>query len=128
LQRVRKEAFKAIRAIYIEPLTSRQPPIFWESSESFREERDIEREIFEALRRVTIGEKDLKKHWKIFDNKLHHLHLHLSLVVILRKKNRLKEKLQRKRTSWTTSWGWTICIFFINTGWRRILWLKSWFS
>jgi hypothetical protein len=40
--------------IYIELLTSRPPLLFRNSSKSFREERNIERKIFEALRRVTI--------------------------------------------------------------------------
>jgi hypothetical protein len=49
LKKIRKEVFRVIKAVYIEPLVSRPPPIFGESSESFREERDIEKEILEVL-------------------------------------------------------------------------------
>ncbi len=42
LQKVRKEVFKTIKAIYIEPLASRAPPTFCESSESFGESRNVE--------------------------------------------------------------------------------------
>jgi hypothetical protein len=41
LQRVREEAFRAVKAIYIEPLASRLPLVFQESNESYGEERDV---------------------------------------------------------------------------------------
>ncbi len=42
--------------IYIELFASRPPLAFQENSESFREERNVKREIFEALRHaLTIG-------------------------------------------------------------------------
>jgi hypothetical protein len=40
--------------IYIELLVFRPPPIFQENNESFRKERNIEREILEALQRANI--------------------------------------------------------------------------
>jgi hypothetical protein len=54
LQRVREEVFRAIGAIYIEPLASRAPLACRESSESFGEGRDVEQKKFEALRHVAI--------------------------------------------------------------------------
>ncbi len=42
LQRVKQEVFRATKAIYIEPRTSRSPPIFQESNESSREGRNVE--------------------------------------------------------------------------------------
>jgi hypothetical protein len=59
LHRVRKDVFRAIKAIYIEPCTSR--PTSRELNESFGEEKDVERESFEALRRVTITRERLEK-------------------------------------------------------------------
>ncbi len=41
--------------------------------------------------------EDLKKHCEVFKYNFHLLHLHLSLLVILKKKNRLKEELHRKK-------------------------------
>jgi hypothetical protein len=41
-------------SLCIEPLASRLPLIFQESSESFGEERNIKRENFETLKRVVI--------------------------------------------------------------------------
>lgn len=56
LYKIKEEIFRATRAIYIEPLASRPPPIFWKSNESFRGGRDVESEIFEALKHVvTMG-------------------------------------------------------------------------
>jgi len=58
LQRVREEAFRVIRAIYIEPFASRLPLVFQENNESYGEERDVECEIFEALKcATTMGER-----------------------------------------------------------------------
>ncbi len=50
LQRVRKEVFRVIRTIYIEPLALRPPLEFLESSESFGESKDVEQEILETLK------------------------------------------------------------------------------
>ncbi len=59
LQRIKKEVFRAIKAIYIEPFASRlTAPTFQESSKNSREEKNIEREILEALQHVvTMGER-----------------------------------------------------------------------
>ncbi len=61
MQKVREEAFRATRTIYIERLASRLPPIFWESSESLGEEKNVKHEIFEALKHVTTMGKGLGK-------------------------------------------------------------------
>ncbi len=54
---MKEEDFRTIGAIYIELLTSRAPPMFWENSESFGEGKDVEWEIFETLKCVvTMGE------------------------------------------------------------------------
>jgi hypothetical protein len=56
LKKIREETFRATRVIYIELFASRLPHVFQDNSESFGE-RNIEREIFEALQCVaTIGE------------------------------------------------------------------------
>ncbi len=39
LQRVKEEAFKTIGAIYIEPLTSRSPPIFQKNNENSKDKK-----------------------------------------------------------------------------------------
>jgi hypothetical protein len=44
---------KATEAIYIEPLTSRPPLEFHESNESSRKSKNVEEEIFKALRCAT---------------------------------------------------------------------------
>jgi hypothetical protein len=61
LQRVKKEDPRTTSVIYIEPLASRPPPIFQENSESYGEERDVEHEIFEALKCVAIVEEGFEK-------------------------------------------------------------------
>jgi len=60
-KKILEEAFRTIGAIYIEPLASRPPPIFRESNESSREERDVKQEIFEALKHVTTMGEGLEK-------------------------------------------------------------------
>jgi hypothetical protein len=58
LQRIRKEIFRATKIIYIELFASRPPPVFQESNTNFGEERNVENEIFEALKHVvTMGEE-----------------------------------------------------------------------
>lgn len=54
LKKIRKEIFRATRAIYIKLLASILPLIFQENSQSFGEEINIEREIFDALQCATI--------------------------------------------------------------------------
>ncbi len=54
LHKMRKEVLKATKLIYIEPLTSRSPLAFQESNKSSKEEKNVEREIFEALQHVAI--------------------------------------------------------------------------
>ncbi len=61
MQIIREEAFRATRVIYIEPLTSRPHPIFWESSENSREGKNVEQEIFEALKHVSIVGEGLEE-------------------------------------------------------------------
>jgi hypothetical protein len=61
LQRIRKEAFKTTKTIYTEPFTSRSALVFWESSESYGEERNIEHEIFEAFKRAAIAREGFEK-------------------------------------------------------------------
>jgi hypothetical protein len=57
LQKIREEVFRATREIYIEPLASRPPFAFQESSESCEEERNIKRKIIKALQHAaTMGE------------------------------------------------------------------------
>jgi len=51
---VKEKDFRITEAIYIELLTSRPPPMFWENSESFGEGSDVEWNIFEALKCVVI--------------------------------------------------------------------------
>jgi hypothetical protein len=48
-------------AIYIKPLASRSPLAFQESSESFEEGPNVEREILKVLQGVTTMGGDLKK-------------------------------------------------------------------
>ncbi len=60
-KKIVEETFRTIGAIYIEPLASRPPPIFRESNESSREERDVKQEIFEALKHVTTMGEGLEK-------------------------------------------------------------------
>jgi hypothetical protein len=55
LYRVREKDFRAIGAIYIEPLASRLPLVFQERSVSSRKEKDIECEFFETLSHVIMG-------------------------------------------------------------------------
>jgi len=57
----RGSLYRAIEPIYIEPLTSRPPLIFRESSQSFGEGRDVESETFEALKCVTIMGEGLEE-------------------------------------------------------------------
>ncbi len=45
-KKIVNEAFRITGAIYIEQFASRPPPIFWESNESSREERNLKQEIF----------------------------------------------------------------------------------
>ncbi len=61
LKKVKEEAFRAIGAIYIEPLSSRPPLVFWKSSESYGEEKNVQHEIFEALKHVATVGKGLEK-------------------------------------------------------------------
>jgi hypothetical protein len=68
LQKIREEVCRTTRAIYIEPLASRPPFAFQESSESCEEERNIERKILEAYNMQPLWEKNLKKHYKAFDD------------------------------------------------------------
>jgi len=57
LQRVRKEVFRTIVAIYIKPLASRPPLAFHENRRSSRESRNIKQKNFEAVKHATtIGE------------------------------------------------------------------------
>jgi hypothetical protein len=79
MQKVREEAFRATNVIYIEPpLASRAPLVFWKNSESYGEERDVEHEIFETLKHVTIVGEGFEKNYKAFEDIFHLLHLHLS--------------------------------------------------
>lgn len=90
MQRIRHEAFRTTRAIYIEPFASRVPLVFLESTKSYGEWRDVKWEILEALRCVTtMGEgleETLKDLWKQTPPSTPQL----LLLVILRRKNRLK--------------------------------------
>ncbi len=61
MQRVREEAFRATRAIYIEPFASRSPLESQKKSESYGEEKDVESEIFDALKHVIIVGKGLEE-------------------------------------------------------------------
>ncbi len=61
LQKVRKEAFIVTSEIYIETLASRSPLVFRKNNESFKEERDIGQEIFEALKHVSIVGEGLEE-------------------------------------------------------------------
>ncbi len=61
MQRVREEVFVATTVIYIEPLASRPPLVFWENNESYGEEKDVEHEIFETLKRVVIMGEGFEK-------------------------------------------------------------------
>jgi hypothetical protein len=61
LQRVRDEAFRAMRAIYIEPFASRLPLEFQKRSENYGEEKDVESEIFDTLKHVIIMGKGLEE-------------------------------------------------------------------
>jgi hypothetical protein len=55
----------------------RSPPMFWENSESFGEGRDVEWEIFEALKCVvTMGEGFKETLWGLWKH-FSPLHLHL---------------------------------------------------
>ncbi len=51
---MREEKFRTTRAIYIELLTSRLPPMFWKNSENFGEGRGVKRDFFKALKCVVI--------------------------------------------------------------------------
>ncbi len=46
LQRIGKDAFKTIEAIYIELLTSRPPLVFWKRNKSFWKEGNVKHEFF----------------------------------------------------------------------------------
>ncbi len=48
------EGFRATKVIYIEPHASRPPPTFQESSENSKEEKNIKRNILEALQHADI--------------------------------------------------------------------------
>ncbi len=61
MQKVKEEAFRAIGVIYIEPFASRLPPVFWDNSESYGEERDVKHESFEALKHVAIVGEGFEK-------------------------------------------------------------------
>jgi len=54
-QKIREEVIKLIGTFYIELLTSRPPPTFQESNESFGEERNVERKILKALTTIEKG-------------------------------------------------------------------------
>jgi hypothetical protein len=73
LQIIKGEVYRAIRAIYIEPLASRPPPTFQESSESFGEERNVFRLCDVDV--LPLWEKDLKRHCEAFGDIFHPLHL-----------------------------------------------------
>ncbi len=45
LKKIKEEVFRIILVVYIELFASKPPPIFGESSDSSREERDLKREI-----------------------------------------------------------------------------------
>jgi len=45
LKKIKEEVFRIIEVVYIELFASKPPPIFGESNDSSREERDLKREI-----------------------------------------------------------------------------------
>ncbi len=66
---IREKAFRTTGVIYIKPLASRLLRVFQENSESYGEERDVEHEIFEALKCVAIvgeGFENITRHSKTF--------------------------------------------------------------
>jgi hypothetical protein len=95
--RVKDEAFRVTKEIYIEPLASRPPPVFQESNESSGKRRDMESENFETLKCVVIVGEGFEETLRDFRRQTPPMHLHLSLLMIIRKKNRFKEELQRKK-------------------------------
>ncbi len=52
---------RATKAIYIEPLASRLPPTFQENNKSSKEDKNIEKEIFEALKHANIMGEGLEE-------------------------------------------------------------------
>ncbi len=99
LQIIKEEVFRATKAIYIVPLASRlTTPTFQESNKNSIEERNVEREILEALQHVTtMGER--------LEETLQGLQQHFlpptpTVIVIndLKKKNQVEKKTTKAKS------------------------------